>query len=248
MRLDKCLTASGEWSRSQIKAMIRAGRITVDGKPAVKPEFAVDPEKNRILIDGEEFSYRDNYYVMVYKPAGVLTATEDKRDKTVLSLLPENFQKLGLFPAGRLDKDAEGFVLLTSDGALAHGLMSPKKHVDKIYYVKVQGKLDEEDIEAFNDGITIDGDILCAPAVLDIISSGEISQARVTLREGRFHQLKRMFMARNKCVIYLKRESIGGVHLDFSLEPSGFRELTQAEENTLKTACGLLGIQKNDQK
>ncbi len=239
MRLDKCLTSGGQWSRSQIKNMIRAGRITVDGQCAVRPEMQVKPEEQEICVDGQVYSFSDSYCLMVYKPAGVLTATEDKRDKTVLDLLPERFQKLGLFPAGRLDKDAEGFVLMTNDGALAHGLMSPKRHVDKIYYVKVQGELCTEDAKAFKNGLTIDGGVLCAPAELDIISSGEISEARVTLREGKFHQIKRMFSARGQCVIYLKRESIAGVELDKTLEPCGFRELTSDEEGRLRKACGL---------
>lgn len=239
MRLDKCLTAGGQWSRSQIKIMIRAGRITVDGKSALRPEMQVDPDRQEICVDGESISYSNSYCVMVYKPAGVLTATEDKRDKTVLDLLPERFQKLGLFPAGRLDKDSEGFVLMTNDGALAHGLMSPKRHVDKIYYVKVQGKLSSADVDAFKNGLEIDGGDICAPAELDIINSGEISEARVTLREGKFHQIKRMFSARGQCVIYLKRESIAGVELDKTLEPCGFRELTPDEEKRLRTACGL---------
>ena len=248
MRLDKCLASGGEWSRTEVKSMIRAGRIKVKGMASVKPESAVDPEQDEIFVDGKQFSFRENYCLMVYKPAGVVTATEDKRDRTVLSLLPQKYQKLGLFPAGRLDKDAEGFVLMTSDGELAHGLMSPRRHVDKVYYVRVEGELGQEDIKAFEDGITIDGGILCAPAEMEIISSGAESEARVTLREGRFHQLKRMFLARNRCVIYLKRESIGGVHLDASLEPSGFRELTNEEENVLRTACGLSKMQKNTQK
>lgn len=242
MRLDKCLASGGEWSRTEVKSMIRAGRVSVSGKASLKPETAVDPEKDEIYVDGKLISYRENYCLMVYKPAGVVTATEDKRDRTVLSLLPQKYQKLGLFPAGRLDKDAEGFVLMTSDGELAHGLMSPRRHVDKIYYVRVDGELYEEDVKAFKDGVVIDGGILCAPAELEIITSGHISEARVTLREGRFHQLKRMFIARNRCVIYLKRESIGGVQLDQSLEPSGFRMLTDEEEKRLRSACGLLEI------
>ena len=244
MRLDKCLSAGGEWSRSQIKAMVRAGRITVDGKAAVKPEMQVEPDEQKICVDGSEYLYKESYCVMINKPAGVLTATQDKRDKTVVSLLSEKYQKLGLFPAGRLDKDAEGFVLLTNDGELAHSLMSPKKNVDKVYYVRVQGELNEDDVKAFEKGITIDGDILCAPAEMVIVSSGAESQARVTLREGRFHQLKRMFIARNKCVNYLKRESIGGVKLDFSLEPGDFRELTKDEETQLRRVCGMGEIQK----
>lgn len=234
MRLDKCITSGGEWTRTQAKQMIRSGRVLVDGTPVVRPETGVEPQKQEILIDGRRLLWRRRHLLMVNKPAGILTATEDKRDRTVMDLLPERYQKLGLFPAGRLDKDAEGFVLMTDDGDLAHQLMSPKRHVDKVYYVRVAGALVKTDAEAFRTGVVIDGGYLCAPADMEIIHSGTESEARVILREGKFHQLKRMFQARNKCVIYLKREAIGGVQMDFSLEPGGFRELTEAEEAVLE--------------
>lgn len=229
MRLDKFLVSTGEYTRTTAKAAIRAGRVFIDGAIAKFADQKIDTTVNSIAVDGEEIIFRNFYYIMLNKPAGYLSATEDCRDATVLDLLPQKYKKIGLFPAGRLDKDAEGFLLLTNDGVLAHQLMLPRHHVEKIYEVTVDGKLNNDDIEAFKNGVVIDGDYKCMPAKLEILQSGETSLAHVTVMEGRFHQVKKMFLARNKCVIYLKRIFIGGVKLDFSLQIGDFRELCDDE-------------------
>lgn len=229
MRLDKILVSTGEYTRTTAKAAIRAGRVFIDGTVAKSADHKIDVEASCIVVDGEEILFRNFYYIMLNKPAGYLSATEDRRDATVLDLLPPKYKKIGLFPAGRLDKDAEGFLLLTNDGVLAHELMSPRHHVEKVYEVTVDGELDDEDIERFENGVIIDGDYTCMPAKLEILQSGETSLAHVTVMEGRFHQVKKMFLARNKCVIYLKRIFIGGIKLDFSLQIGDFRELTDDE-------------------
>lgn len=239
MRLDKFLVSTGEFTRTTAKAAIRAGRLSVNGMIASKPEFKVDPQMSEIHLDGIQLVYQRFFYLMLNKPAGYLSATEDRRDATVLDLLPQKYRKIGLFPAGRLDKDAEGFLLLTNDGDLAHGLMSPRRHVKKIYEATVDTPLDTSDIDAFRSGVVIDGDYTCMPAELEILQGYEEKLGRVTVMEGRFHQVKKMFLARNKCVIYLKRISIGNVKLDFSLQTGEFRELNNMEISQLRVAANL---------
>lgn len=239
MRLDKLLVSTGEFTRSTAKDAVKAGRITVDGVVATRPEIKVNEEKSRVCFDGTSVTYKKFYYLMMNKPAGYLSATEDKRDATVLDLLPDKYKKIGLFPAGRLDKDAEGFLLLTDDGALAHGLMSPKHNVEKIYEATVDLPLDDEDVTAFREGVIIDGDYKCLPARLEIPDGFERKLGITTVTEGRFHQVKKMFLSRNKCVIYLKRISIAGVKLDFSLKTGEFRELREEEIKQLYSKAGL---------
>ena len=239
MRLDKFLVSTGEFTRSTAKDAIKAGRITVDGNVAGRPETKIDEEKTQVCLDGVSITYKKFYYLMMNKPAGYLSATEDKKDSTVLDLLPDKYKKIGLFPAGRLDKDAEGFLLLTDDGALAHGLMSPKHNVEKVYEATVDKSLDEEDIAAFREGVIIDGDYKCLPAKLEIPDGFEERLGVTTVTEGRFHQVKKMFLSRNKCVIYLKRISIAGVKLDFSLKTGDFRELRDEEIKQLYLKAGL---------
>lgn len=235
-RLDRLLSASGKYTRSEAKLLIKRGKVFVDGVCVTKPESKCE-ENAEILVEGKPLNFREYHYIMLNKPAGVLSATEDRRDPVALELLPAQYQKLKLFPAGRLDKDAEGFLLLTNDGQLAHGLMSPRHHVDKVYYVRVEGALEVADCAAFSDGVVIDGDYKTMPAKLEILTSSEISEAQVTIQEGRFHQVKKMFLARNHCVIYLKRLSIAGVLLDSSLKTGEFRELTETEELQMKAAA-----------
>ena len=232
-RLDKLLASTGRWSRAEVKRMVREGRVLADGRLASSAEEKYDADAVSLYVDGEAVRLRKYVYVMLHKPAGVLSATEDGRGKTVLDLLPEAYRRRGLFPAGRLDKDTEGLLLLTDDGALAHALLSPKKHVDKLYYARVDGALDEGDRAAFEAGMTL-GELNCLPAGLEIVSSGAVSEALVTLREGKFHQIKRMFAARGKSVLYLKRLAMGGLRLDASLAPGAWRELTPEEEKMLK--------------
>ena len=228
-RLDKIIASTGRYSRREVKALVREGRVLVDGRIAAGPEDKCDPESARISVNGEELFYRAHTYVMLHKPAGVLSATEDGRGETVLDLLAPEYRKIGLFPVGRLDKDTEGLLLLTDDGALAHDLLAPKKHVDKVYFVRVDGALDEEDCAAFAAGMTLGDGLTCLPAKLEILNAGAQSEALVTLREGKFHQIKRMLAARGKPVVYLKRLSMGPLTLDETLPKGAYRLLTEEE-------------------
>ena len=231
LRLDKLLASTGRWSRSEVKRLVREGRVLADGRIAASPEEKYDAGSVSLTVDGEAVRLRQYVYVMLHKPAGVLSATEDGRGKTVLDLLPQEYQKRGLFPVGRLDKDTEGLLLLTDDGALAHELLSPKKHVDKLYFARVDGTLDAADAAAFAAGMTLTDGLRCLPAELEIVAPDE---ALVTLREGKFHQIKRMFAARGKPVAYLKRLAMGPLQLDEGLAPGAWRELSDAEEKMLK--------------
>ena len=233
-RLDKLLASTGRWSRSEVKRMVREGRVLADGRIAATAEEKYDAEQVALTVDGEVVPLRKNICIMLNKPAGVLSATEDGHGQTVLDLLPPEYQKRGLFPVGRLDKDTEGLLILTDDGALAHDLLSPKKHVDKVYYARVNGKLNDEDCAAFAAGMRLGDGLECLPAGLEILSVGAESEALVTLREGKFHQIKRMLAARGKPVLYLKRLSMGGVALDESLPRGAWRALTEDEESTLR--------------
>ena len=233
-RLDKLLTSTGRWSRSEAKRLVKEGRVLVNGHLAASPEEKYDPETVSLAVNGEAVPLRRFVYVMLHKPAGVLSATEDGRGKTVLELLPPEYRKRGLFPVGRLDKDTEGLLLLTDDGALAHELLSPKKHVDKVYYARVKGELTEADSRAFAEGMTLGDGLVCLPAGLEILTAGEKSEALVTLREGKFHQIKRMLAARGKPVVYLKRLSMGTLRLDETLPKGGWRELTEGETVALR--------------
>ncbi|MBQ3533352.1 MAG: rRNA pseudouridine synthase [Oscillospiraceae bacterium] len=230
-RLDKIISATGKYSRREVKLLVRQGRILVDGRPASAPEMKVDPENTEITVDGENIGYEKFTYLMLHKPAGVLSAVEDKRQQTVLDLLPPELQKRGLSPVGRLDKDTEGLLLLTNDGELTHKLLSPKYHVDKVYYARVDGALEDADCAAFAAGMTLGDGLVCMPAGLKILSPAE---ALVTLQEGKFHQVKRMLAARGKPVIYLKRLAMGQLRLDENLHPGEFRFLTEEELSLLR--------------
>lgn len=229
-RLDKIISATGKKSRREVREMVRQGRVLVDGKPAPAADMKVDPQTAVILLDGEPLGYEKFTYVMLHKPAGVLTATEDRRQETVLDLLPPELRRRTLSPVGRLDKDTEGLLLLTNDGQLAHRLLSPKSHVDKVYYARVDGALEPGDIAAFAAGMTLGDGLECLPAGLEILSPTE---ALVTLREGKFHQVKRMLAARGKPVLYLKRLSMGRLRLDPALAPGAWRMLTEEERSAL---------------
>lgn len=226
-RLDKLLAATGRWSRREVKGLVKAGRVLVDGVPAAAPEQKLDPVLSRVLVDGEEAVLRKYTYVMMNKPAGVLSATEDTRQETVLDLLPPELRRQGLFPVGRLDKDSEGLLLITNDGELAHKLLSPKRHVDKVYYIRTDVPLTEEDREAFARGILLADGTACLPAGLELLGDGR--EALVTLHEGKFHQIKRMSASRGAAVCRLKRLSMGTLVLDETLGPGKFRLLTGEE-------------------
>lgn len=232
LRLDKYLADAGVGTRSEVKQMIRKGQVLVNGETVKKPECKVKINSDQVMVNGKALSYRKNKYFLLHKPAGVVSATEDKKDQTVISLLPEELRK-DVFPVGRLDKDTEGLLLLTNDGDLAHRLLSPKKHVDKTYFAHVEGKVTEEDQKAFAEGVDIGDEKVTMPAKLEILHSAEISEILLTIQEGRFHQVKRMFEARGKKVIYLKRMSMGPLTLEPELEKGTYRELTQEELSAL---------------
>ena len=234
MRLDKFLCETGFGTRSQVKELLKKGQVTVNGVSAKKPEQKIDEHKDQITCQGKIASYEKYVYYMLHKPAGVVSATEDKREKTVLDLLKSEDRRDGIFPVGRLDKDTEGFLLLTDDGDLAHRLLSPRKHVDKTYYAKIAGSVTEAHIERFREGLDIGDEKKTLPAMLEILASEpEISEIRITIHEGRFHQVKRMFEAVGCKVTYLKRLSMGAVALDGTLAPGDYRPLNEKERELL---------------
>ncbi len=233
-RLDKVIASTGRWSRREVKLLVRQGRVLVDGVPARTSEDKIDPAQAEIVVNGETLTWRKYTWIMLNKPAGYLSATEDGKGPTVLDLLPPELQKQGLFPVGRLDKDTEGLLLLTNEGGLAHDLLSPRHHVDKIYYTKVEGCLTEEDCAAFAAGIVLKDGLSCQPAGLEILTAGLVSEAYVTLREGKFHQVKRMFLSRGKPVSYLERVQMGNLTLDAALPRGNFRFLTEDEVESLR--------------
>ena len=234
-RLDKIIASTGKWSRKEVKNLIRHGQVLVDGLPAAGPEEKADPEAAEIVVNGERLTYQRYTWIMLNKPAGYLSATEDGRGKTVLDLLAQELRRQGLFPVGRLDKDTEGLLLLTNEGGLAHDLLSPRHHVDQVYCARVAGHLTEEDCQAFAAGMTLDDGLVCQSAVLEILSAGEESEAHVTLREGRFHQVKRMLAYRGKPVLYLERVKMGNLTLDPDLPRGEYRFLTAEEVENLRS-------------
>ncbi len=234
-RLDKILAATGRWSRKEVKELVRQGRVTVCGRTVLRPEEKYELADD-ILVDGQNVRCERLTYIMLHKPGGLLSATEDKHQRTVLDLLPEHYRKQGLFPVGRLDKDTEGLLLLTNDGELAHRLLAPKSHVDKVYFARVEGRVDEQDVQAFRQGITLGDGLECLPAELEPLEDG--STCLVTVREGKFHQVKRMLAYRGKPVTYLKRLSMGSLKLDDSLPEGAWRELTQTELTGLREDVG----------
>lgn len=233
-RLDKVIASTGKFSRREVKNLVRQGRVLVDGAPARSAEDKVEAENVEITVNGEVLTYRRFTWIMLNKPAGYLSATEDGRGATVLDLLPQELQKQGLFPVGRLDKDTEGLLLLTNEGGLAHDLLSPKRHVDKVYYARVAGHVIEEDCRAFAAGMTLEDGLVCQPAGLEILTAGEESEVHVTLREGKFHQVKRMLADRGKPVLYLERVKMGNLPLDPALGRGEYRFLTDAEIENLR--------------
>ena len=235
IRMDKYLADLGIGTRQEVKKYMKQGRVTVDGELVKKPETKVDIEKSKVCFDGREVLYEQYEYYMLHKPAGVISATEDNRCETVIDLI-ESKKRKDLFPVGRLDKDTEGLLLITNDGALAHRLLSPKKHVDKCYFARIQGRVTQEDVEAFSKGVNIgtsQEEEWTMPGKLVIEKSDAISEIRLTIQEGKFHQVKRMFEAVGKEVIYLKRESMGTLVLDETLKPGEYRKLTEEELKSL---------------
>ncbi len=236
MRLDKFLAEMKVGSRSEVKQLIRKGQILVNDEVVKKPELKVDERTDQVVFDGKKIEYAAFEYYMLNKPGGVVSTTEDKKDPTVIDLIDTKKRK-DLFPVGRLDKDTEGLLLITNDGKLAHELLSPKKHVDKVYFARIQGVVTDADAEAFKEGVNI-GSLkdpeLTMPAELTILSSGKLSEIRLRIQEGKFHQVKRMFQAVGKEVIYLKRETMGSLKLDQGLPLGEYRSLTDQEIKELK--------------
>ncbi len=237
-RLDKIVSNFGYGTRKEIKAMIKKGLIKVDGQVAQDGGAHVDPNTSVIEVNGEVLNYKEFVYLMLNKPQGVISATFDQRHKTVVELMPEELLHYNLFPVGRLDIDTEGLLIMTNDGELAHEVLSPKKHVKKKYYALIEGDVTESDREEFKNGITLDDGYKAMPAILNIIRSGSISEIELSIVEGKFHQVKRMFEALGKKVKYLRRIEMGGVLLDESLNPGECRELTDEELTALKNSAG----------
>lgn len=239
LRIDKLLSHAGYGTRSEIKKAVKVGRVFVDGIKVKDSGLIVQPEKQKITFDDEQVFYRSTIYLMLNKPQGVISATEDGRERTVIDLLEPEDNLLSPFPVGRLDKDTTGLLLLTNDGQLAHELLSPKKHVDKTYEALVQGVVDEQDKQAFQEGVTLDDGYVTKPAHLVILQSsqnaeGDCTLIQLTITEGKFHQVKRMFQSVGKQVLTLNRLSMGTLQLDPKLSLGHYRELTEEEVQLLK--------------
>ncbi|WP_416200518.1 MAG: Pseudouridine synthase [Thermocaproicibacter melissae] len=226
-RLDKILASQNAGTRKEVGTMIRAGRVSVNGKTVLRPEFKADPEHDTVELDGAVLTVKKHLYLMMNKPSGVLSDSRNPKAQTVIDLLPHEWRRRGMFPAGRLDKDTEGLLILTDDGDFAHRMLAPKSHVKKWYEAVLAHPVTEEDVQAFRKGLEL-ADMTCLPAEL-IPAEGGASAAIVKLREGKFHQVKRMFLARGNKVLALRRIRIGDLPLDESLSPGESRELSASE-------------------
>ncbi|MCP8967503.1 pseudouridine synthase [Ectobacillus ponti] len=234
MRIDKILANMGYGSRKEVKKLLKESAVRVDGEVVKDAKQHVDPDRQEVTVYGQVVEYREYIYLLMNKPAGVISATEDDVHETVIDILEPEDAVFEPFPVGRLDKDTEGLLLLTNDGHLSHQLLSPKKHVPKTYYAHVRGRVTEEDMEAFKQGVTLDDGYETKPAELTILKPGEMSEIELVITEGKFHQVKRMFEAVGKKVIYLKRTKMGPLELDEDLELGQYRELDEEEVAMLK--------------
>lgn len=230
MRLDKILANAGIGSRKEVKELLKKRRVSVNDCIIKDGSKQVDPNLDDIVALGNPVHYQTYYYIMLHKPKGVVSATTDDRDKTVVDLMPPTYSHVDLFPVGRLDKDTEGLLLLTNDGELGHQLTSPKKAISKTYYAIIEGQVTNDDCVAFQTGIKLHDGYTTLPAELRILISGKISEVRVTITEGKYHQVKRMFAAVGKRVTYLQRLAMGELHLDSDLDAGAYRELTTGEQ------------------
>lgn len=231
-RLDKVLASLNIGSRRDVGVLIRKGTVTVNGEVIKKIDTKVDGEVDILCVNGVTLQFRRQLYFMMNKPSGVLSAARDSRMETVLDLLPAEFQKRGLFPAGRLDRDTEGLLILTNDGAFAHKMLVPKSGIQKVYHAKIDVPITQKDRERFAEGLAI-GELQCLPAVLEVLEKGNEPWAQVTICEGKFHQVKRMFAACGKTVLYLERVKIGNLQLDPKLDRGQTRELTEHEKDAI---------------
>jgi len=237
IRLDKYLCDMQAGTRSAVKDIIRKKKVTINGEVITRPETKVDTDKDVVTIDNNVLGYSEYEYYMLNKPAGVVSAVSDKDFKTVVELITDNKRK-DLFPVGRLDKDTEGLLIITNDGDMAHRLLSPKHHIDKTYYVVAKGSIDNKYIDEFKNGLVVDKDFTAMPAKLEILqysNQDDTTFLNITIQEGKFHQIKRMFKAAGSEVLYLKRLSMGKLQLDETLEPGKFRPLTGSEIDLLKS-------------
>ncbi|MFZ7944954.1 MULTISPECIES: pseudouridine synthase [Bacillaceae] len=234
MRIDKMLANLGYGSRKEVKQLLKSGAVKVDDVVVKDAKQHVDPANQTVTLNGEVIEYREFIYLMMNKPQGVLSATEDNSCETVIDLLEMEDQVYEPFPVGRLDKDTEGLLLITNDGQLAHRLLSPKKHVPKTYFAVIDREVTEADVAAFAKGVTLDDGYETKPGELKILKSGIRSDIELTITEGKFHQVKRMFEAVGKRVVYLQRISMGPLPLDETLELGEYRELTEEEIELLK--------------
>lgn len=233
-RLDKILANMGFGSRKDVKRLIKEGRVKVNDNVALNGELKVNPYEDNILLDNEKVIYRKYIYLMMNKPKGVVSSTDDPSSKTVIDMLDDKYLVYKLFPVGRLDKDTEGLLLISNDGKLAHELLSPKKRIDKKYYVEVDGYVEEKHIQLFEKGISLDDGYKTLPSKLEIIETSLVSQVFLTIQEGKFHQVKRMFQSIGMKVLYLKRITMGNLILDENLGLGQYRELTDGEISLLK--------------
>jgi len=224
-RLDKFLSEAGAASRKEIKSMVRAGRITVNGAAASAPDQKIDEKTAVVCLDGSPVAAFRFVTIMLHKPAGYVTSTDDPRDPTVMELIPEEYRKLGVVPAGRLDKETEGLLLLTNDGQLNHRITSPRHGIQKVYYAEHEGAATPEDVDAFSDGLTLRDGTECLPAILRPLEPGK---SRITVQEGKYHQVRRMMASRGMTVVYLRRETEGALSLS-GLEKGQVRELSPEE-------------------
>lgn len=230
MRLDKYLVHTGYGSRSEVQKLIKSKRVKINEEVIKKPEYNLNPEIDVVKVREEIVDYAEFYYYIMNKPQGCITATEDPKHQTVIDLLDSKVKGRNLSPVGRLDKDTEGLLILTNDGQFNHALLSPKSHVDKVYYAEVDGRVVEEDQRAFELGIDIGEKKVCMPAQLEIIEADDtFSKVYITIKEGKFHQVKRMMRVRGKEVTFLKRIKMGGLTLPEDLETGQYRLLTVQE-------------------
>lgn len=232
LRLDKYLSDMSVGTRSEVKRMIAGGQVSVCGLVVKKPEIKIDTDRDVVMCRNQKVSYIEYEYYMLNKPQGVISATEDKNERTVLDLIDSG--RKDLFPAGRLDKDTEGLLLITNDGPMSHRLLSPKKHVDKVYYARIEGRITTDDVRLFSEGLDIGESRKTLSAKLRILKADNESEVEVTIQEGKFHQVKRMFHAVGKEVLYLKRIQMGPLKLDDTLLPGAYRKLTEKEIELLE--------------
>ena len=233
MRIDKFLSNMGFGSRKEVKVLLKSKAVEVNGAVVKDPKLHVNEEADVVSVEGDPVEYTKFIYLLMNKPHGVVSATEDKYDRTVVDLLDSEDRHFEPFPVGRLDKDTEGLLLLTNDGKLAHELLSPKKHVEKTYFAKINGQVTEEDGESFQKGVRLDDGYVTKPAKLKILESGPVSEIELTITEGKFHQVKRMFQSVGKEVVYLQRLSMGPLQLDRNLKLGQYRPLTEEEFDML---------------